>query len=1006
MAQEQTFRSPNFYDREVDLSAPVAVVPSGIPAGVIGTSRKGPAFVPVTLANYDEFVSIFGGLDTKMFGPYAVNEFLKNRSALTYMRVLGAGGNVTVTDMSTTSLKGTVTNAGFSMIGALATHDSRGRHDGAVQFIVAKHTLQTSEAYGMPMFTDNTSYGATTAQLVRGIVMVATGARLMVLDGNESAVGAFTADGPDDGATLVGGKFKLVISSTLGNAYYNTDNNPGIRIMTASLDPTSADYIGKVLKRDPDRFVQDMHYLHADFAVDDELATPTVVGVLSGSASTSSVSGDTTLPFRKVFGAYNTRYTTPASPMFISQPFGTTEYELFKFEALDDGEYANKLYKIAIKNLKASLDDSYPYGTFTVQIRDWNDNDLNPTPLEEFHNCSLDPNSDTYIAKLIGDRKVTFNFDAVDENERRIVMSGKYKNMSKLVRVLPTTAVEKATIPARSLPFGFKGIETIKTNDSLNDTVPTTAALSRFGGCLGVDTQLTLSGAIVPPIPFRYKITKGAIPSSTTWDGQPGQNEMASSQFYWGVKFERCTTPLNTNIESEKNAIVDAYTKFVGIKKLDALVTGSGADTFNNNKFSLSKVALSAVSLTSLTGTLKEHMREAAYIRDGVVDGTNYTITDALGKRVTFATILANDTAANFNKFAQYAKFVTFMGGGFDGLNFLDLNARRMNDKSTSFDTGGGAEANYVSPGMLSNMNGAGQANSNVISYKTAIDIMTDGMIVNHNVILIPGIRETFLTDYAMSKTKDYGLAYYIMDIPSYDDDSGRLYDDSTARPNVDQTAAQLDTRAIDNNYAGTYFPSVYIDDLTNKRRVKVPASIAAIGAIGFNDRVKYPWYAPAGFNRASLDFVTNVDVRLNVSDRDRLYDSRINPIATFPRLKYVIYGQKTLQIAKSSLDRVNVRRLMLEVKRIVVDIVRKEMFDNITPALRNKFVADVVIQLALIQSQQGIERCKVICNETNNTAEDVQLNRMNGRIVVIPTKTIENIAVDFIITNNNVMFV
>jgi len=1000
---EQTFRSPNFYEREIDLSAPQLRGPVGTPAGVIGTANKGPAFVPVTVANFDEFVATFGNLDPKKFGPYAVNEFLKHRSALTYLRVLGAGANSTDTHIATTVQKGRVNNAGFYLEGSAAAHDSRGRHVGAVQFLAARHMLQTNEAFGLPMFTDNRSFSGGFANVVRGMVLMASGARMMVLDGNESAVGAFTAAGPDDLATPVGGKFKLVISSTLGNGFVNTDNNPGVRILTASLDPSSSDYFGKILNTDPDRFVQEQHLLYSDFAVDDELATAVSVAVLSGSESTSSTSGDTSLVFRKAFGAFDTRYQTPRSTMFISQPFGATEYDLFYFESLDDGEFANKLYKISITNIKASLDEAKPYGTFTVQIRDWNDTDANPLVLESFPNCSLDPQAENYVAKLIGDRKVYYNFDSSLLEERRVVMTGKYPNVSKLVRVRVSDQVENALVPQKSLPFGFRGIEVLKTNDSLLDS---NSSVPRIVGVLGVGSGSALSGSILPPLPFRFKVTKGELPTSTAFEGQPGPSELANSQLTWGIKFERNTVPLNPNLSSEKNKLLESYTKFLGIKKLDVLVTGSGADQFNDNKFTLAKVAFSNTSITHLTGTINDHMREAAYLRNGVLDNSQYTINTSIGRRITFATVLAQDSAANFNKWSAFTKFTNMMYGGYDGVNILDRDAKRLNDKSTSFDAGGGAESSYVAPGMLINPNGAGQSNSTVLSYTTAIDIMTDPMMVKTNILAIPGIRESFITDYAMKKVRDYGLAYYVMDIPSYDDSSNRLYDDSTARPDVDKTASAFDTRAVDNNYAGTYFPNVFIDDQTNRRRVKVPSSVAAMGALAFNDRVTYPWFAPAGFNRASLDFVNNVEVRLNVSDRDTLYDSRINPIATFPRLGFVIYGQKTLQVAKSALDRVNVRRLLLEVKRIIIDIANAMVFEQNTPAVRNKFVSDAVLQLGLIQAQAGIEAFRVICNETNNSQEDVDLNKLNGRIVVVPTRVIEFIAIDFIITNAGVQFV
>jgi phage tail sheath protein FI len=226
------------------------------------------------------------------------------------------------------------------------------------------------------------------------------------------------------------------------------------------------------------------------------------------------------------------------------------------------------------------------------------------------------------------------------------------------------------------------------------------------------------------------------------------------------------------------------------------------------------------------------------------------------------------------------------------------------------------------------------------------------------------------------------------------------------SRPSVDQTATALDTRVIDNDYVGTYWSDVYVDDKLNRRKVKVPASVAAMGALAFNDRVSYPWFAPAGFNRAALDFVSNVAVRLNVTDRDRLYDSRINPIATFPRLGFVIYGQKTLKINKSSLDRVNVRRLIIEVKRIITDIARNLTFEQNTPDVRNRFVSDSILQLGLIKAQSGVESFQVVMNETNNTKEDENLNRLNGRVTVIPTRTVEFIQIDFVITQSGITFV
>jgi len=1019
---EQTFRSPNFFEREINLSAPAVGGPVGTPAGVIGTSNRGPAFVPVTVAKMTEFEEVFGTLDPKKFGPYAVNEFLKHKTALTFLRVLGAGANESEGDILAYETTGRVRNAGLKVEGispAISGSDGQdSRHTGVVQFISARHQVTVNEAYGNPMFTDNNSVSGTIINLVRGMIITPTGSRVMVLGGDEqvttasfvlSASNTAPYDYAATGSIFAPDKFKLIISSTLGNVFYNTDGQAGIKIFTASLDPSSDDYYAKILNTDPDRLITDQHVLYADFPVDAEVAAAVDVGILSGTAGTTDSGGETTTSFRALFGAFDTRYTTPKTTWFISQPFGNTEYDLFYFETLDDGEYANKLFKVSISNIQKSVDDSNPYGTFNVEIRSWEDTDTNPRVLELFPNCSLDPKSDNYVAKVIGDRKIYYNFDATVESERRVATSGRYSNVSKYVRIRMADQVDRKVIPGEALPFGFRGAKVLKTTP-YNRDYDVTADEARVAGVLSGDGE-ALSGSILPPVPMRFKVTRGERLNGGGFVGAPSVTELANSIFYWGVRFERLTDVLNPNIITEKNALLENYTKFLGIEKLDVLVTGSGADDFNHNKFSLSKVALAAGTVSDLTASVNDHMKEAAYFRNGKLDLTRYTVLDNSNSsgswnRMTFATLLTEGTAAEFNRYSPYAKFTNFFQGGYDGVNFLDRDARRMNDKSTSFEANGGAEATYTSPGYATNMNGTGQDNSNVASYKAAINIMTDPMIVNHNVLVVPGIRESFLTDFASDSVRDYGLAYYVMDIASYNDDAARLYDDDTSRPSVIKTSAQFESRVVDNNFVGTYWPDIVIDDEVNNRRVAVPASIAAVGALGFNDKVRYPWFAPAGFNRASLDFVKNVKVRLNVGDRDTLYDARINPIATFPRQGFAIWGQKTLQINKSALDRVNVRRMLLEVKRIIINIARRITFEQNTPEVRNNFVAQSTLQLGVIQAQAGIEQFKVVMNESNNTQEDIDLNRLNGRVVVVPTRTIEFIAIDFIVTRAGVEFV
>jgi len=1052
---EQTFRSPGFFEQEIDLSARRAT-PLGTPAGVIGTAERGPAFVPVTLGSLADFEARFGSLHRNRFGPYAVREFLKNKTSLTYIRVLGAGSNETTSDITTTDNEGTVKHAGFRLVSTALGVDDKilGGHKGVVQFLCATHALRTidgGEPAGYPVFSDNDSFaergGDDKVNLVRAVLFTPTGSRLEVFDGDQQYANYSAAlddvASPVDIGSGAGGHFKLAISSSVGTSFANDEGYAGVRIYTASLDPNDGQYIGKILNTDPHKFQEEHHLLYLDFAVEDEIASvgtvASSVAILSGSDHTTSGGGDTSTSFLDLFGRFDTRYSTPRTPSIISQPYGSTEFDLFHFETISDGAWGNDKFKVSIANLRASVDPNNDFGIFEVQVRRFSDTDHNKEIIEAFPECSLNPNHESYVARKIGDKKVYWNFDATDEDEQRLVIRGKYPNRSSRIRIVMNSAVEEEKIPADALPFGFRGVPVLKTSDSmmdlqeniLTDNKGTNLGESRnrisgHFAALAHEIQ-ALSGSIVPPLPMRFKCTRGAVDSTpTNYLGEVGTNERADSRLYWGIKFERLPVTssapggsvTNANLKANQgglaNPLVSAYAKFNGIQKLDTLVTGSGADYFNNNKFTLARVALynqlSSGHITDVSGTAKEHMLESSYVRNGNPNASTYVVDDSVRKnRISLATLIHSSSTV-FNRFTEYAKFTTMFYGGFDGLNILDKDSHLMNDRASSSDAGGKAQAaGSVDIGLPAvatlNQMGEGKKNNVVNSFRVATRIITDPMASNINILAIPGMRDTFITDHALERVKDYSMAFYLMDVLKYDAAENRLFDDDKNKVDVREVAEQLDSRALDNNYAATYFPDVFVKDPVNGTTIKVPASVAAFGALAFNDKVSFPWFAPAGFNRGSLENVANVDVRLNSADRDTLYDARINPIAVFPAGGFVIFGQKTLQMAKSALDRVNVRRMLLEVKRLVVQVANRLLFEQNNSSTRARFVNQVTPLLALVQAQAGIESFNVVCDATNNSSVDVEANKMNGRIVVVPTRAVEFIAVDFIVTNSGVSF-
>jgi len=582
--------------------------------------------------------------------------------------------------------------------------------------------------------------------------------------------------------------------------------------------------------------------------------------------------------------------------------------------------------------------------------------------------------------------------------------------------------VINGSIPADSLPFGFAGVPTLKTTDGVTDfDLPT---LSRRLAAVGT-TSLTAS--IAPPLPLRYKVTLGSTTSTPAFAGAAGTQEYAKPDLYWGVKFDpmpSVTNALGTAAPLQSNGaigtlnpLIETFSKFTGITKLDTLTTGSASSVIGNNKFTLARVALYNskgagtalnAAVNNLTGTIDQHMINAVYLRNGTPDSSDGTISDStISGRLTFGSLALISSSSIFNRFSPYAKFTNMFYGGFDGLNILDKDMSLMNDRSTSGEPGGKALAGLnIGLNTAANNFASGPSNSLISSYRAGVDIMTNPGSSNANIMTIPGIRDTQIADYALLAAKTSARSLYIMDIPAYTDTGTRIFT-TTTLPDVNYTINKFASRNVNNNYGATYFPDVSIvDDTNNNKKVRVPSSVIALGALAQNDAKSYPWYAPAGFNRTSLSSVVNLAVRLSSADRDSLYDNRINPITAFPGLGYVIFGQKTLQLARTALDRVNVRRLMIELARIVTAIGLQFVFEPNTPATRSRFKNLITPQLATVQSNSGIDGFRIIMDETNNTQQDIEANRLNGKIIVIPTKAVEYIAIDFIITNAGVQFV
>ena len=201
------------------------------------------------------------------------------------------------------------------------------------------------------------------------------------------------------------------------------------------------------------------------------------------------------------------------------------------------------------------------------------------------------------------------------------------------------------------------------------------------------------------------------------------------------------------------------------------------------------------------------------------------------------------------------------------------------------------------------------------------------------------------------------------------------------------------------------YWPWVQVPENQLGRNVWVPPSTVIPGIYAFNDKVAHPWFAPAGLNRGGIDTAVQAERKLTQGNRDTLYDANVNPIATFPGQGVCVWGQKTLQKKSSALDRVNVRRLMIAVKKFIASTSRFLVFEQNNPQTRKRFLNVVNPYLEQVQANSGLSAFRVVMDETNNTPDTIDRNILYGQLFLQPTRTAEFVVLDFTVQPTGATF-
>jgi phage tail sheath protein FI len=1011
------FGSAGVTSREIDLSGPVETSPTGVPAGVIGTSVKGPAFVPLTYGNLKDFFAKFGESDSKKFGPIAVAEWLNNATSVTYLRVLGVG------DGKKRAASGAVTNAGFTVgekqpdSTGMLSYNPYANQEGAPGRTYFLGCFM-SESAGSTFFSDAGLQGLNrvtspstldaAVPIVRGVLMAPSGVliRLSASHGfpTLSSAPTLTTVGreldPNLKGTTLGSvvldsskqEFTLLLNGHRGldSAYPN--------VLTASFDVNSANFLTKVLNTDPYKIQQAGHYLAAHWDIHPAVAVVTGTGLVQSGAFaygsmdgqrgkeasafllTSSQAYDTGTTSVPNFESFKDRFSNAKSPWVISQKFGGNPINLFRFHSLDSGVGVSNKFKITIANIVPSTAANYKYGSFNVVIRAFEDNDIDQRVLESFNGVNLDPSSDRYIAKVLGDINAYYDFDR-DEASQKLVIEGNYTLRSRFVRVEVSNEVLDMAVDSTALPMGFRGIAHLVTSGSVLKTLSTADSAQ-------LANVEYIKNVVESPLPFRKTIIDGT-----------GLQAQENARYCWGVKFEHMTDLAEQNSGNSPDKSLNYFTSYFpdfSTTNMNFVVgDNSGApdtatngildaDRFCNNLFTLEHIKIT----TGSNGTVDQpdSWKYAEYVRRGSIP------TDDTGK-----TRAVNVSDLSFSQNRRFLKFTMVMQGGFDGVNIFDENEHQINNAAVTADMG--------------DANRGGNRGPNVSSYLKALEVMKNTVNVDIQLLAIPGIRTPVVTDAALAATEERFDALYIMDMEQVDKDGNLINVTGTAKPSVTETIAQHKARNLNTSFAATYFPDVLMRDPSKaSNTVVVPPSVVVLGALALNDSLGYPWFAPAGLTRGALPTTLETSIQLKDEDLDALYDEDINPLyaqitqarsGLNPKGGVVVWGQKTLYQAASALDRINVRRLLIDIRRQVREIAQTIIFEPNREATLARFSAAVTPRLQRIQALAGLERFRVIIDSSTTTQADVENNTVRGKIFLQPTKTIEFVSLDFVVANN-----
>ena len=945
----QVFVSPGVYTSELDLTFVTRQV--GVTTlGLVGETTQGPAFQPIFVSAYDEFQSFFGGLNaTKVKDtgaplfelPYIAKSYLSQSNQLFVTRVLGFSG------YDAGPAWGIVLDGALDPSTVTVTNTGT-THNPLISFSATSAGTITTLVSTDPLVQTLIDNGTLTGSLAF-LGTAATGSTITITPTYEKL-----------GSIFSGVSFNLYVNAT------NFGNISSVSGITGTTTGSTTYFSGTSYSDVENKLVA---LLRSRATVDFATQYPVF-----------QVTGTTGLIFDP---AYSASTTDPLGIFSISGSSNTLG--VFDYQVTLDNTQRHFLPKVLGRGAQdgntALFVEEYYQNMFDIYNAEGKIRGIKQALVpysKEFYNYfnQYQPAMTPYFVSELRGNKVLrlFRFLTISDGNAA----------NEQIKV----SITNIRLDTREFDVQIRGFY---------DTDARPVILESYTRCVMDPTSSRFIGRLVGTTDGVYVSNSNYVlvdleTSSDTSDAVPAG--------FVGYPIRDYQSNSNTSVVDPKITYKTAYGAFENKRKFYLGLSdtiGVDSDFFD---YKGQPADLTLNQWTGLTDGFHMDVNASAVTIDGVyiilnASGATYnpTFTFDTGDFV-FSTEAAVSVPTSPYQYLYARKFTCAPYGGFDGWDIY--NTRRTNTDRYVIN-GVFGQAGLTS-GAFKNRtlsNGDLGTTSDYYAYLEGIWTFQNPEAVNINVFSTPGI-DTFdnqlLVEQAIEMVEQQRAdSLYVVTTPDY-------YDGAIIAP---QDVVDTLSGMFDSNYTCTYWPWVQINDDENNVLIFVPSTRDVVRNIALTDNIAFPWFAVAGVNRGDVSAV-QARLKLTQTDRDLLYENRVNPIATFVSDGIKIWGNKTLQVSDTALNRINVRRLLLQARKLISAVSIRLLFEQNDSIVRNQFLSLVNPILDNIRSERGLTDFRVVLS--NNPA-DYDNNQLSGQIFLKPTRSLEFIQIQFVVMNTGASF-